>query len=56
VYVIAPPSEKALLPDNVLKSPIRVTCNDLCEIPVKILGRSKLEGKVLNINGNKKRY
>ncbi len=41
VYVIAPPSEKALLPDNVLESPIRVTCNDLCEIPMKILGRSK---------------
>ena len=41
VYVIAPPCEKALLPNNVLESPIRVTCNDLCEIPMRILGRSQ---------------
>ncbi len=41
VYVIAPPSEKAVLPDNVLESPVRVTCNDLCEIPIKILGSSQ---------------
>lgn len=38
VYVIAPPSEKAKLPDNVLEFPVRVVCNDSCEIPMKILG------------------
>lgn len=41
VYVIAPPSEKAVLPDNVLESPVRVSCNDLCEIPMKLMGTSK---------------
>ncbi|MDA3918583.1 MAG: transposase [Deltaproteobacteria bacterium] len=41
VYVIAPPSEKAVLPDNVLESPVRVTCNDRCEIPMIILGSSQ---------------
>jgi hypothetical protein len=41
VYVIAPPSEKALLPDNVLEFPVRVTCNDSCEIPLRILGSSQ---------------
>jgi len=41
VYVVAPPSETVLLPDNVLESPVRVTCNDLCEIPMKILGTSQ---------------
>ena len=40
VYVVAPPSETVLLPENVLESPVRVTCNDLCEIPMKILGAS----------------
>ncbi len=41
VYIVAPPSETVLLPDNVLESPVRVTCNDLCEIPIKILGTSQ---------------
>jgi len=38
VYVIAPPSKKAVLPDNVLDFPVRVTCNDFCETPMRILG------------------
>ncbi len=38
VYVVAPASEKANLPDNVLESPLRVTCNDACEIPMQFLG------------------
>jgi len=38
VYVIAPASEKARLPENVLESPLRVVCNDSCEIPMKFLG------------------
>ena len=38
VYVIAPASEKAKLPDNVLESPLRVACNDSCEIPMQFLG------------------
>ena len=41
VYVVAPSSEKAKLPDNILESPVRVTCNDLCEIPMTILGTSQ---------------
>ncbi len=41
VYVIAPPSKKAVLPDNVLESPVRVTCNDRCEIPMILLGSSQ---------------
>jgi len=41
VYVVAPSSEKAKLPDNILESPVRVTCNDLCEIPMIILGTSQ---------------
>ncbi len=41
VYVIAPPSKKAKLPDNVLEFPVRVTCNDFCEIPMTILGISQ---------------
>jgi hypothetical protein len=41
VYVIAPPSEKAMLPDNVLEFPVRIACNDSCEIPMKILGSSQ---------------
>ena len=40
VYVVAPPSEKAKLPDNVLEFPVRVTCNDSCEIPMRIMGCS----------------
>ena len=38
VYVIAPASEKAKLPDNVLESPLRVACNDFCAIPMQFLG------------------
>lgn len=38
VYVVAPASEKATLPGNVLDSPLRVTCNDFCEIPMEFLG------------------
>ncbi len=38
VYVVAPASEQAKLPDNVLESPLRVTCNDSCELPMKYLG------------------
>ena len=38
VYVVAPASEKAKLPDNVLESPLRVCCNDSCEIPMQFLG------------------
>lgn len=38
VYVIAPPSEQAKLPENVLEFPVRVTCNDSCEIPMESLG------------------
>jgi hypothetical protein len=38
VYVVAPASEKATLPDNVLEFPLRVTCNDSCEIPMEFLG------------------
>jgi len=38
VYVVAPASEKACLPDNVLDSPLRITCNDFCEIPMRYIG------------------
>jgi hypothetical protein len=38
VYIVAPASEKATLPDNVLESPLRVTCNDFCETPMEFLG------------------
>jgi len=38
VHVVAPASDKATLPDNVLESPLRVTCNDFCEIPMEFLG------------------
>ena len=41
VYVIAPPSEQATLPDNVLEFPVRVACNDSCEIPMEILGSTQ---------------
>lgn len=38
VYVVAPASEQTKLPENVLESPLRVTCSDSCEIPMKSLG------------------
>ena len=38
VYVIAPASEQVKLPDNVLESPLRVTCADSCESPMDYLG------------------
>jgi hypothetical protein len=41
VYVVAPPSEKVDIPDNVMESPIRVTCHDACDIPMKALGATK---------------
>ncbi len=41
-YIIAPPSKKACLPDNVLVFPVRVTCNDYCEIPMTNIGGSKV--------------
>jgi len=41
VYVVAPPSEEVKLPDNVVESPIRVHCNDFCEIPMKHIGICK---------------
>ena len=40
VYVVAPPSEKVTLPANVIEFPLRVTCNDDCQIPMRILGAS----------------
>ncbi len=51
VYVIAPPSEKAVVPDNVLESPVRVTCNDSCEIPMRTLGTSQ-EGHEFGCGAN----
>jgi len=41
-YVIAPPSQKAALPDNVLEFPVRVVCNDNCEIPMTSVGCSNV--------------
>nr|WP_319396189.1 transposase [uncultured Desulfobacter sp.] len=38
VYVIAPASDQVKLPDNVLEAPLRVTCNDSCEIPMNYFG------------------
>ena len=38
VYVVAPASEKAKLPDNVLDSPLRVTRDNSCEIPMEFIG------------------
>lgn len=38
VYVVAPASEKAELPENVMEFPLRVTCNESCEIPMNFLG------------------
>ncbi len=39
-YVIAPPSKKVDLPDNVLEFPLRVTCNQYYEIPMINFGCS----------------
>lgn len=39
-YVVAPPSKKVKLPDNVLEFPLRVTCNQYCETPMVNLGCS----------------
>ena len=41
-YIIAPPSKKVCLPDNVLEFPIRVTCNEYCEIPMMNIGCSNI--------------
>lgn len=41
VYIVAPASEKAKLPENVLESPLRVTCDDYCEIPMNFLGATQ---------------
>ncbi|MEA2059625.1 MAG: transposase [Thermodesulfobacteriota bacterium] len=41
VHVIAPPSKNVDLPVNVMESPVRVTFNDYCEIPMKYLGSTK---------------
>ena len=40
VYVVAPASEKTKIPENVLESPVRVLCNNFCEIPMMNLGTS----------------
>jgi hypothetical protein len=41
VYVTAPPSEKATIPENVLTSPVRVFCHSFCETPMKRLESSE---------------
>jgi Transposase DDE domain len=51
VYVVAPPCKKVNIPDNVVESPVRVTCNDACEIPMRALGVSK-EGHEFGCNAN----
>jgi len=51
VYVVAPPSEKAKTPDNVVESPVRVTCNDFCQIPMTPLGITD-EGHEFGCNAN----
>jgi len=38
VYVVTPPSEEVKLPENVVESPVRVKCTDLCETPMTHLG------------------
>ena len=38
VHVVAPASEQVKLPDNILESPLRVHCNDSCEIPMSYFG------------------
>jgi len=51
VYVVAPASEKANLPDNVFESPLRVTCDDSCEIPMNFLGATS-EGHEFGCSAN----
>ena len=51
VHVVAPPSDNVKLPDNVWESPVRVTCNDFCEISMKHLGISR-EGHEFGCNAN----
>ncbi len=41
VYIVAPPSENVTIPDNVMESPVRVTCHDVCEIPMRAVGSTK---------------
>ncbi len=41
VYVTAPPSKQAVFPDNVMEQPVRITCNDYCEIPMICRGCSE---------------
>lgn len=38
VHLIAPPSSKVPLPDNVIPKSLAVTCDDLCEIPMQYIG------------------
>jgi len=49
VHVIAPPSKNVDIPDNVMESPVRITCNDLCEIPMNYMGSTK-EGHEFSCN------
>jgi hypothetical protein len=51
VYIVAPPCEKVNMPDNVVASPVRVTYNDACQIPMRTLGASK-EGHEFGCNAN----
>ncbi|MBT5973214.1 MAG: transposase, partial [Desulfobacula sp.] len=51
VYIVAPPSENVDIPDNVMKSPIRVTCHGACDIPMIALGSTK-EGHEFGCNAN----
>ena len=38
VHLIAPPSSKVKLPNNVDSNSLSVTCDDLCEIPMQYIG------------------
>jgi hypothetical protein len=51
VYVVTPASEEVKLPHDVLRSPIRVNCNNFCEIPMKHMGICK-EGHEFACNAN----
>lgn len=51
VHVVAPPSGKVGLPPNVLDSPIRVTCNDTCDIPMRAIGSTE-EGHEFGCNAS----
>ena len=51
VYIVALPSENVDIPDNVMESPIRVTCHDSCDIPMIALGSTK-EGHEFGCNAN----